>query len=294
MTDIVANTRAETESVDTWLRRMTSAFAAAGLDTPGRDARLLLTHALDLTPNALLRDPGAPVPPAGAARLASYMSRRLAREPVSRIIGRREFWGLSFEVTPDTLDPRPDSETIVAAVLDMVDQSWRREDALRILDVGTGTGCLALSLLSELPNATACLTDISPAALAVARRNALHLGLSARVRAVVARGLAGLRGSFDILVSNPPYIPAGDIATLAPEVRCYDPRLALDGGADGLHIARELAQGLTTLVPNGIAVVELAPQQTHAFAELLEKLGPTAVIADLAGRPRCVAVKTRP
>lgn len=212
----------------------------AGLPTPELDARLLVRGATGASEIEMIREPGAFISPEEEALLGAYEHRRLAGEPVSRILGRREFWGLDFAVTPAVLDPRADSETLVAAALDLL----RGVEAPRILDLGTGSGCLLLALLAERPDALGVGVDISAAALDVARANAVALGLAARAGFVAADWTAGVDGVFDLVVSNPPYIVSAGIAALDAGVRDHDPRLALDGGADGLDAYRALARAL--------------------------------------------------
>lgn len=275
------------------------AFREAGLDSPGLDARQLVAAAAVLTREAIAARPESPIAAASAARLAEFRRRRLDREPVSRILGRRAFYGREFEITLATLDPRPETETIVDAVLAAVsEERWDRRP-LRILDIGTGTGCIAATLLAELPEAMAVATDLSMAALEVAARNAAALGVSDRLTLEPRRGAGGLRGPFDVLVSNPPYIPAAEIEHLDPEVKCYDPKLALDGGRDGLAIYREIASNVGEIVPEGWIVLEVGAGQAEAVANLLvEGVGEPRVrtirlLNDLAGHQRCVALRTQ-
>lgn len=276
----------------------TAVLRAAGIETPEIDARLLVGVAASLDALDLLRDPERLLSEPEAHRLAAFLDRRRAHEPVSRILGRREFYGRTFEVTPATLDPRPDTETVVEAALEAVRESFGPERPIRILDVGTGTGCLLLTLLAELPNATGLGTDISEGALGVAARNAAALGLAARAKFESVRSLEGLAETFDVLVSNPPYIPAADISGLMPDARNYDPLSALDGGPDGLDVYRAIAGRLAAVVPQGWAVVEVgAGQALQVSALLKEALGPRLrqirVVSDLGGHARCVAVQSQ-
>jgi release factor glutamine methyltransferase len=282
-----ASSRAEALAV---LRR---AFADAGIDTPDLDTRMLLCAILGIDAARLITEPDHRLGEAAGA-LAAAASRRVAREPVSRILGMREFYGRSFEVTPATLDPRPDSETIIDTVLAYARDNGGRDRHWRILDVGTGTGCLLVTLLAELPNATGLATDLSRDALAVASRNANRIGVGSRTELLIADGLEGVPAGFDILVSNPPYIPRREIAALAPEVRDYDPRLALDGGDDGLAVYRRLAGRFSYVIPDGYICLEVGRGQAGQVARLLVAecggLGWPApqVIADLNGVERCV------
>jgi len=223
-----------------------------------------------------------------ADRFEALVARRLNREPVSRIVGYREFWSMSFRLAPSVLDPRPDSETLVAAILDAVPD---RNSPLRVLDLGTGSGCLVLALLSDLPAAQGVGVDIDPAALDVARDNARSLGLSERVKFVHGDWGAGLRPGFDVIVSNPPYIAAGDIAGLDPEVSRWDPRLALNGGDDGLDCIRALAPRIVELLaPSGMAVIEIGAGQEQSVGSVLADAGLTVRknLRDIGGLVRCV------
>src|SRR5262245_31681655 len=200
-------------------------------DEARREARLLLEHCLALSPGDLRSGEHAPMTAADLVRYESLIERRRTREPVSQILGQWEFWGLPFFVTRDTLTPRPDSETLVQAALSLIGD---RDAPIQILDLGTGTGCLLLALLHELPSARGLGIDKSAAALTVAQRNASALGLADRARFAPGDWTAGLTESFDLILCNPPYIPSGEIAGLMPEVSQHEPGLALDGGPDGL------------------------------------------------------------
>ncbi len=240
----------------------------AGIDTPERDARFLAAAALGIGPLELIAAPDRPVSIEETLRLDEYVRRRVAREPVSRILGRRAFYGREFVISPATLDPRPDTEVLVDLVLEIADEQGWRTRPIRIVDIGTGSGCILLTLLAELPLAQGLGTDINPAALEMAARNAAELGLDERVQFLHTRSLSGLGGTFDLLVSNPPYIPSGDISALEPEVRHYDPRGALDGGPDGLDIFRELARDLPCAVPHGWSVFEVGAGQAEKVVEI--------------------------
>lgn len=265
-----------------------AALAAAGVEDARTDARLLAQHAFGLDRGQLLAARDRPASDAERERLAGLIERRKAREPVSRILGMREFWSLDFVLSPATLDPRPDSETVVEAALALVDD---RRAPLRVLDLGTGTGCLLLALLSELPAAFGVGVDRSPEAAATARQNAVRLGLSGRAGFVVADWATALAGGFDLVVSNPPYIAADEMAGLAPEVARFDPVLALLGGADGLDAYRAITADLGRLLaPGGWAVLEVGQGQDAAVADLLARAGLVrgGVRPDLAGVPRAV------
>lgn len=261
----------------------------AGCDTPELDARSLAESAFGMSRAALVA--GGPAAAEGLARLDVLVGRRAGGEPVARILGRREFWGLDFALAPETLVPRPDSETIVETALAEIGP---RDRAFRALDLGTGTGCLLLAILSERPRAHGVGVDLSPAAAAAARSNAAALGLSDRASFVVGSWGAPLNGRFDLVASNPPYIESADIAGLEREVRIHDPRLALDGGADGLDAYRAIAAGLGALLAeDGVAVLELGAGQGDAVSTLLAEAGfeTTRVVPDLGGVPRALAAR---
>jgi release factor glutamine methyltransferase len=261
-------------------RAVAQEFRAAGIDTPELDARILVAHALALD-HAALAAAGARFLSRGEAdAIAALGRRRLAREPVARILGVKEFWSLELRIDAATLVPRPETETVVEAALAVLDASAARSHALRIADLGTGSGALLLALLAELPQAFGVGTDMSLGALAVARGNARHLGQS-RAAFLACDMAAALDGPFDLVVANPPYIRSGDIAALAPEVRDFDPRQALDGGADGLDCYRTIAATVPQLLaPGGALVVEIGAGQAQPVSALLSAAG-------LAGaRPR--------
>lgn len=298
-----ADTSAEIEA--TTLGRavalMTRALAEAGLDTPALDARRLVAWALGLEPVALLREPERPLSEADRKRLAAVTARRLAREPVSRIEGRRGFHGLDLEIAASTLDPRPETETLVDAVLDLV-RSGQAPGGLapRILDLGTGSGAILIALLVALPDASGLGTDVSEDALAVAGRNAARAGVSPRATFRRSCWLADVDRGFDLVVSNPPYIPSGDIAGLEAEVSRFDPPAALDGGPDGLDAYRAIAADVVgALVPDGWVAVEIGAGQCEDVGSILSRAFAKAadvdyrIWQDLAGTPRCVAVRSR-
>lgn len=278
------------------LRLMTAAFARGGIETPAVDARLLAAAALAISKEDLIVSPQRLISIDEAHKLQRFIARRLAHEPVSRILGAREFYGRSFTITPDTLDPRPDSETLIEATMAIVRERGLDQSHLRIVDIGTGTGCLLLTLLSELPQATGLGTDVSQVALDVAAGNAERLGVSSRVQWRVIRSLEGLDEAFDVLVSNPPYVETGRLMELEPGVRLYDPQGALDGGGDGLQVYREIARGLAGRNNFAAAVFEVGSQQCIALKDILiENLGSQIRVRtwkDLGGHTRCVAVET--
>ncbi len=260
---------------------------------PEPDARVLVEEAVGLVGHAFRSTPDRPLGAEAAGRLATLLARRLAREPVFRIVGRREFWGLDLAVTPAVLDPRPDTETLVRAALRSLGS--RRHERLRVLDLGTGSGALLLALLSELPDAEGVGLDRSPEACAVARRNAEALGLAHR--AVIREGDFGVAASgspFDLVVSNPPYVESAAIASLDPEVRDHDPHLALDGGPDGLDAYRAIAPTLPgRLAPGGIAGLEIGAGQAAAVAAILIGAGLEVVglDRDLGGHERAILAR---
>ncbi len=232
-------------------------------------------------------------------RVLDIAHRRAAREPLSRIMGERKFFGRDFHITPATLDPRADTETLVLAALETVRSEGWDEQPIRILDVGTGSGCLLVTLLAELPHATGVGTDVSAEALAVALGNARRHGVAARARFALRRSLSGVEGGFHMLVANPPYIARDEIASLAPEVRDHDPLAALDGGQDGLDIYREIARDLRRAVSDGWALFEVGAGQAKAVEAIL-RLGDEAGAGwiagawpDAGGHIRCVGIRVR-
>lgn len=268
------------------------ALKEAGIEAPAREARLLLGMAARLTPTMMIGFPERSVDMAAAEAYRALLARRVAREPVSHLLGVREFWSRPFFVTRDVLDPRPDSEALIEAVLDEIHD---RQRPLRIVDFGTGSGCLLLTLLAELPAAQGWAVDLSPAALDVAKKNAAQLGLGARVNWREGSWDAALAAddptAFDIIVSNPPYIPAADIAALEPEVRLHEPHLALVGGPDGLDAYRALAPVVAgRLAADGLAALEIGIGQGESVRSLMLAAGLASAgsSADLAGRERCL------
>ena len=266
----------------------------AKMETPELDARVLLCHAAGLTHEDLLRDGDLALSREAADRFKAYIGRRLAGEPVSRILGVREFYGRDFRIDKNTLDPRPDTETLIEAALDLVDREGWRQRSINILDLGTGSGAILVTLLAELPEAHGVGTDISLAGLQTAKANATALGVGTRASFVAAHWLDGIAGSFDLVVSNPPYIASGAIAALAPEVRLHDPKLALDGGADGLSAYRAIAPSARRVLrPYGSLLVEIGPEQADAVRSLVSEAGfrldvSESLWRDLAGRKRVV------
>lgn len=257
-------------------------------ETPRLDAILLLEQASGLNVDRIRLDPSIPLAPQTVAAFEALLLRRLAHEPVSKIIGFREFWSLTFRTSRDVLDPRPDSETLVAGVLAAIPD---RHAALRLVDFGTGSGCLLLSLLHELPNATGLGIDVSPPALKIAQQNADALGLTERAAFRLGSWGKGIEERFDILISNPPYIESGVVPGLEPEVADYDPLLALDGGADGLDAYRALIPDMAHLAgKHAFAALEVGMGQDVAVSSLLADagFGSIAVLSDLGGIGRVV------
>jgi release factor glutamine methyltransferase len=264
--------------------------AAAGIAEPRREARLLVALALGAEPAAVLGYPERPLEAAAQARLDGLVTRRAAGEPYSRLLGRRQFWSLDFALTPDTLDPRADSETLIEAALAHLPD---RTAALKLVDFGTGCGCLLLALLSELPNASGIGVDILPGAAAAARLNAAALGLGHRASFIVGRWGEAISGDVDVILANPPYIPSGDIDGLAPEVAKHEPHAALDGGDDGLAAFRELAGDLGRLLRSGgIASVEVGQGQASKVALVMADAGlrVRAIGRDLSGIERVLVL----
>lgn len=273
------------------LKRAILGLQAAKIESASLDARLLLQEALGASREQLLLRMEQPLPAVAAKRFEAFIARRAVREPVAKIIGRKEFWGMEFEVTHDTLDPRPDSETLIEAVLAALKD---RQKSYEILDLGTGTGCLSLALLKELPNAKVKAVDCSEAALSVAKINARNLGLEQKIQFTYSRWFENVDGLFDIMVSNPPYIPTADIERLTPEVAAYDPHVALDGGIDGLSAYRELLkEAPNKLAAKGILAVEIGMGQHVAVAQIASSagLGQAEMFKDLAGITRCLLWK---
>ena len=276
------------------LRDAAARLRRAGTDAPRLDARCLLGHATGRDPAGLAARGNDVVARDAVRRFRRLVSRRLAREPTSRIVGAREFWSLTFELGDAVFDPRPDSETLVEAVLSAAPD---REAPARLLDLGTGSGCLLAALLGELPNATGVGVDVDPAALRVARRNLVRNGLRRRARLVCANWGDAVGGGFDVVVANPPYVATRDMDGLAPEVVDHDPRRALFGGRDGLDAYREIAPDLFRLVrPAGLAALEIGRGQSGSVAALLRGAGFTAIESrrDLAGVERCLLASRQP
>jgi release factor glutamine methyltransferase len=264
------------------LKNAIERLARAGVPEPARDARLALRWAAGLDGAALAAALDSPAEWEEAARFDAAIARRAAREPMSHITGTRAFWGRDFGVGPEVLDPRPETEVLVAEAL-------HRGPVGRVLDLGTGSGCILLTLLAEWPGASGLGTDISPQALARARRNADMLGVGKRAEFAIADWMDGVGSRFDLIVSNPPYIAEAEIADLEPEVRGHEPRIALTLGGDGLGAYRRIAAGVLRLMaPRARLMVEIGPTQSHEVAAILAGAGlrVTHVIPDFDQRPR--------
>lgn len=268
------------------LAQATATLRAAGIDGAATDARALLSHASGTPPERLTLHLPDPLPPVAAQHLAALTDQRAARIPVSHLIGHRLFWGHRFQVTPDVLDPRPETEILVASALEV--------SFTRLLDLGTGSGCILLACLAETPRATGIGVDLSQAALQVAARNAVALGLTARSEWLHSDWLTAVQGHFDLIVSNPPYIAAHEMAALSPEVQ-HEPALALTPGGDGLAPYRIIARDAPRhLAPGGRLIVEIGPTQGAAVSSMFADAGLQGVriLTDLDGRDRCVAAQS--
>ena len=283
----------EGPSYDALLRDTAVALTSAGIDNVRFEARLLLGHAAGLGVEQLIARGSDPAPARVVTAMRELTARRVRREPMAYILGEREFWGLPFKVSPAVLVPRPDSETLIEAALDLLPG---RERPLRILDLGVGSGCLLLTLLKEYPEATGVGMDASEAALVIAGENAASLGVAARTRLVSgdwrkAGWIDLLDGPFDLLVSNPPYIVTDIISALMPEVANHEPRLALDGGADGLTAYRIIAAAAPRLIARGgWVLVEGGEGQAADISSIFAAAGlsPQIPRKDLAGVERVV------
>jgi release factor glutamine methyltransferase len=273
------------------LASLEKTFKIAGIENPAREARVSLCAASGISPVALIIEPREPLGSA-AWKVQEVAKRRATGEPLSRVVGKREFWGLSFAITPHVLDPRPETETIVEAALSIF--SDRHEDKLNILDLGVGSGALLCALLTEFGAARGIGVDISADAAEVAQGNLNACGLSLRAEIRVGDWTSGLDGRFDLIVSNPPYIPTADLAGLPREVRDFDPWLALDGGIDGLAAYRRiLTESRRILAPRGWLLVELGMGQATDVTAIANQCGFTDVTTyqDLAGADRVVAAR---
>ena len=280
------------QTVETARRALAKKLHAAGIDSAELDARLLMGAALQLDLTGLITSISRRLATSETLALDGFARRRIAGEPVARILGWKEFWGLPLKLSASTLVPRPDTETVVEAALEKA-RGLAPDRALRIADIGTGSGAILLALLHELPHAFGIGTDISPEALRTARSNAVNLKLSSRAAFVACDYAAALSDAFDLVVSNPPYVRTSDIAGLATEVRDHDPRPALDGGEDGLAAYRALIPQAEALMrPGGALVVEAGRRQSSDIESLMTAAGLTVDCPpkpDLAGVPRAVS-----
>jgi release factor glutamine methyltransferase len=270
-----------------WLQDAARRLGAAGIEDASAEARFLFTGVLGLSRSQVVANPDRKLDEASLAAVNTALARRVSRVPLSQILGATPFWTLELLVTPDVLSPRADTETIVEAALNNVDTAR----PLRILDIATGSGAIALALLTEMRSAHAVATDISRAALDVAAINAGRTGLSERIELVCTSWADGIAGRFDLVVSNPPYIASSIIETLEPEVRDHEPRLALDGGPDGLAPYRHLFnEARRLLAPGGTGVFEIGYDQREAVLRLAREAGARDAdcVKDLGGRSRAI------
>ncbi|MFP5077392.1 peptide chain release factor N(5)-glutamine methyltransferase [Rhizobium sp. YIM 134829] len=277
------------KTLDQALQQVRNALKVADFDDPGQEARLLVGGLLGLAASEILSRGDRVLTEPEIERIEAALARRLAREPIFRILGRRAFRGLDLALSPGTLEPRPDTETLVEAVLPSVQARLSANGSCRILDLGTGTGAILLALLSEAPGAVGVGVDLSADALSTARRNAEAHGLSARTTMLESDWFAEISGQFDVIVSNPPYIPSKVIDGLEPEVRNHDPLAALDGGADGLDAYRIIAgQSRRFLGEAGLVGLEIGYDQKDSVSHLFEAEGfrLMAALRDLAGHDR--------
>jgi release factor glutamine methyltransferase len=276
-------------------REATQKFRAAGIESAEADARAILVHATGLEAAKLLSADRDEASQTAIEKFESAIARRISGEPVARITGKREFWSLSFTLGSETLVPRPETETIVEAALEQIGDKRR---ALAVLDLGTGSGAILAALLTELPNARGVAVDRSEVALAIARANLKGLSLHDRVTYVCGDWAAALAGTFDLIVSNPPYVTSAELALLSPEVREHDPALALDGGLDGLDAYRAIVNQIEDrLAASGVAVLELGIGQEADVAALVhasDRLGiRDPARRDLAGIPRALVIHAK-
>ena len=283
------------QTIEAARRALTVRLRTYGIDSAELDARILIGAVLGLDLTGLIVAADRILTADEAVHIEAVAQRRMADEPVARITGVKEFWGLRLQLSAATLVPRPDTETVVELALQMLRADASRHRALRIADLGTGSGAILLALLSELSAAFGIGTDISSASLAMARVNAEQLGLAPRAAFVACDYAVALSGRFDLIVSNPPYICSAEIAGLSTEVRDHDPHRALDGGVDGLDAYRRLIpEAAHLLAPDGVLVLEVGQGQSKDVAALLSAAGLTIHErkADLGGIDRAVAGRT--
>lgn len=268
------------------LREVLAVLRDAGVEDAPRDARLLLAHALGIAPDRLTLHLSEEIPDNSLGVFRAAIAARSRRQPVAQIIGERLFWGRRFIVTKDTLDPRPETENLIAAAL--------RRPFMKVLDLGTGTGCILLSCLADMPRAQGLGVDVSEKAIAVAQANSERLGLADRAGMLVSDWFGAVAGQFDLITSNPPYIAADEMADLSPDVRNFEPHLALSPGGDGLGAYRKIVSGASArLVPGGRLLLEIGPTQSAAVSALLAEQNFCAieVLQDLDGRDRVISAE---
>ena len=266
-------------------------FERAGIETAALDARLIVQHVMRLKHETVIAFPDRKLGPRQRSRIEGLVRRREAREPVSRIIGEREFYGRSFRLNHHTLDPRPGTETLVETALVLARMHASDGSGMLIADIGTGTGAIAISLLAELPGARAVASDVSRSALNTARKNSLRHKVADRVEFVHSSWFRNIAGVFDLIASNPPYLRSGDIHSLAPEVRQYDPFRALDGGPDGLDAYREIAKGVQErLRIGGHVCLEIGAGQEDEVREIMVEAGLKPACKILAASPDLLGI----
>jgi len=286
-----------TVSIQAVVRENVQCLIEAGIETARLDAEILLSHVLKLTKEQFVLFSDMPVRPEQMRHCEELLLRRIRREPVAHITGRQEFWSLDFRVTPDVLIPRPETERLVEITLGVA-REFPENKALKILDVGTGSGAIAVSLARELPSSMIWATDVSIEALEIARSNAARYSASERVRLLhgdLFEPIGEIAGRFDLIVSNPPYVRSAEIVALEPEVSLWEPRGALDGGVDGLDFYRRIAREASDhLAPNGAVAVEIGADMGKEVARLFAGGGcytGVTVFQDYAGRDRVVMAK---
>lgn len=259
---------------------------AGGTDT--LDVRLLLAHGLGIDPGALTLHHDKTVPASVEAAVSAMIERRMNGEPVARIVGEKEFWSLPFRLSPGTLVPRPDTETLVSSAIERIEADGRRAEPLRVLDLGTGSGCILLAVLSELPGALGLGVDCNADAVATARENAVRLGLAGRTEIVAGNWTEGIEGPFDVILANPPYVEEEALPDLPVEVIGYDPRVALSGGPNGLEAYGKIIPELRRLLAaQGFALLEFGPRQAVPIRQMATAAGLAMEVKhDLAGRER--------